>query len=239
MGMIKTPKEIRNIKRAAYISNLCIKVIEKSLKEDITERELAHRVRKEINRHGATLSFQTLVGTGSRSSMIHTKPRVTDNKISGMGYIDFGVRYNGYCSDVTVPFVKGKIGSGEKAIIKLVLEAYNSVIKSIGVGNHCWKLHDEVNMIFRKHGFRMQHALGHGIGAKVHEMPLIVKPRKRLRGKRKQMWEKIKRITFQPGMAFAIEPAIYTKNFGFRIENDFLLGSKLTKLTNARLIVVK
>ena len=33
--------------------------------------------------------------------MIHPKPHATSRKISGIGYIDFGARYKGYCADIT------------------------------------------------------------------------------------------------------------------------------------------
>ena len=239
MVMIKTDREINLIKKAASISNSCIKIIKKSLQEDITERELAKRVRKEINRQGGKLSFRTLVGTGNRSGMIHTKPHVTDRKISGLGYIDFGARYKGYASDVTVPFIKGEVSEGKKKIVALVLKGYELAVDSVKIGEPCWKLHEKVDNFFRKHKYKMQHSLGHGIGLKVHEKPVIGKPRKKLRGKKKLRWEKIKKITFQPGMIFTIEPGIYTKNFGCRIENDFLLNkNKLVRLTNAELIRV-
>lgn len=223
MGIIKTKREILLIKKAASISNSCIDVIKRSLAEDITERELARIVRREINHHGATLSFETLVGSGYRSRMIHTKPHVADKKISGLGYIDFGARYKGYVSDVTVPFIKGKIGRKEKKVVDLVIKGYNLAVNSVKVGEPCWRLHEKVNNFFQKHGFRMQHSLGHGIGLKVHERPIIGKPRKKLNKKRRLIWEKIKKITFKPNMIFTIEPAIYTKKFGCRIENDFLL----------------
>ncbi len=237
--MVKTSKEIKLIRKAASISNSCIKIIKKSLKEDITEREFARRVRKEINRNGATLSFQTLVGSGDRSGMIHTKPHVTDRKISGIGYIDFGARYKGYCSDVTVPFVKGKLSPQQMKIVKLVLDAYKLSVRSVKVGMPCWQLHHIVDRYLHTHGFKMTHALGHGLGKKAHDNPLIVVPSRPLRGKRKRRWERIKKIIFKPGMVFTIEPGVYTKKFGCRIENDFLLQkNRLVKLTNAKLIVV-
>jgi Xaa-Pro aminopeptidase len=240
MAKIKKRREIKLIKKAAKISNHCIKIIEKALEEEITERELANRIKKEINRHNATLAFRTIVCSGKRCSMIHAKPAVTNTKISGFGFVDFGVRYKGYVSDVTVPFIKDKISPTEKKIIKLVLEAYKLAIKSVRIGMPCWKLHEKVDKFFRMHGFKLKHALGHGIGRRVHEKPIIGKPSKPLRGKARRKWERIKKITFQPGMVFTIEPAIYTKNFGCRIENDFLLEKNgLVRLTNAKLINLK
>lgn len=240
MGLIKNEKEIRLLKKATKISNSCIPLIEKSLHEKISEKELARRIRKKINSQGATLSFDTLSASGDRTSMIHPKPHATDRIISGIGYIDFGASYRGYKADVTVPFVKGKISREEMKVVKTVLQAYKLSVKSVKVRVPCWKPHEIADKFLRKNNFRMKHALGHGLGLQIHDTPLIVKPRKKLKGKRKKLWEKIKKINFRPNMVFTIEPGVYTKKFGSRIENDFLIekNGKVKQLTKSRLIKV-
>jgi Xaa-Pro aminopeptidase len=241
MGMIKTQKEIELIKKAVEISNSCLPLIEKSLHEEITEKELRRRIARKIISQNATLSFQTLVASGKRSSMIHAKPHATDKIINGMGYIDFGACYKGYKSDVTVPFIKGKIDKKQMRALKTVLEAHEIAKKSIRIGLPCWKLHQKVDSYLRKNGYKMLHSLGHGLGLKAQEPPWITMPsKKKLNKKRKKRWEKIKKIKFQEGMVFTIEPAVYVKNsFGCRIENDILLTRKGPKvLTHARLIKV-
>jgi Xaa-Pro dipeptidase len=53
-------------------------------------------------------------------------------------------------------------------------------------------------------------------------------------------WEKLKKIRFQEGMVFTIEPGVYVKGLGgCRLENDVLLTRKGPKiLTYSRLIEV-
>jgi len=255
MGIIKTRKEIALLKKAASISNSCIPIIEKSLRENISERELARRVRRKINSQEATISFQTLVASRERSSMVHPKPHATNRKISGIGYIDFGARYRGYCSDVTVPFIKGKISPKEKRIVDSCLSAYKIAIKSIKIGKPCWKLFYQVDRYLRRRGFKMEHGLGHGLGLKIHEMPIVAMPRKligaaslislsssekKLSRKKLKRWSRIKKITFQPGMVVTIEPGVYVKGVGgCRLENDVLIthaGPKI--LTKSKLLRV-
>jgi len=241
MGMIKNPKEIELIKKATEISDSCLPLIEKSLQENITEKELRRRINRKTRSQNATLSFQTLVACGKRSAMIHAKPHATDKVIHGLGYIDFGACYKGYRSDVTVPFIKGEIGGREKRIVETTLKAYYVAINSIKVGMPCWKLFEKVDNFLRKKGFRMSHSLGHGIGKGIHELPHIGKPsKKHLTKKRKKRWERLKKIKFQEGMAFTIEPAVYVKGLGgCRMENDVLITRKgLKALTHAKLIEV-
>lgn len=235
MNFSKTQKEIRFLKKAAEISNSCLKLIEESLKEKITEKELRRRIERKIRSQNATLSFRTIVACSKRSAKIHPKPRATNKIIKGMGYVDFGACYKSYKSDVTVPFIKGKISKRGKKIVETILKAYEVAISSVKIGLPCWKLFKKVDDFLRKNKFKMLHSLGHGLGFKTHDKPSISgKPRK------KKQLKKWKEVRFQENVVFTIEPAVYVKNIGgCRIENDILLTKKGVKiLTNARLISV-
>jgi Xaa-Pro aminopeptidase len=241
MSTIKSEKEIVLLKRSAAIANSCLPMIAKWLREDVTERELARRIRLHLKRRGASLAFRTLVASGKRSAMIHPKPNATDQRISGMGFVDFGASYRGYKSDITVPFVKGRITGRERKIIAATLGAYRVAVKSLDAGMECWVAHKRADDFLRKRGFAMKHALGHGLGKRIHDSPLIVAPRKKLRGKKLGFWQRLKRVTFQPGMVFTVEPGVYVEGAGgCRIENDFLLrkDKKFKALTNSRLLKV-
>lgn len=242
MGMIKTRMEIAKLKRAAGISNSCIPIIERALREDgMTERELARRVRRNIYRQGGRLSFRTLVGSGARSAMIHTKPSVTDNVISGIGYIDFGASWKGYKTDVTVPFIKGRVSAKEKKIVKVVQDAYRLACRIWKVGMPCWEFQEKVYGYVGSRKLWMGHSVGHGVGLKIHENPKMYgKPRKKLDAKKAKRWERIKKIVFEENMAFTIEPGAYAAGLGgSRIENTFLAsGKRLKRLTNSKLIEV-
>lgn len=238
--MIKTKREIKLLEKSAKIANSCIKLIENSLREKkITEKELARRIRKKLGEQGAHEAFKTIVACGKRAAKIHAKPRTTKKIISGLGLVDFGACYKGYRTDVTVPFIKGKITKREKKMVKVVLKAYDISISSIKIGEPCWKLFEKIYKFMKKNGFELKHGLGHGIGLKIHEYPFIVVPKKeKLKRKRKRRWEIIKEITFQPGMVFTIEPGVYVKGLGCcRIENDILLTKRGPKiLTTSKLV---
>ena len=119
------------------------------------------------------------------------------------------------------------------------MKAYDVSIKAISLNQPCWKLFKKANDYSKKNGYRLGHSLGHGLGLKIHENPIITMPRKKkLTGKRKRRWGKIKKLTFQKNMVFTIEPGIYVRGIGgCRIENDILLTPKKPKiLTSSKLI---
>jgi Xaa-Pro aminopeptidase len=239
MGMIKTKNEIKLLKKSAQITDSCLKLIGDALKESITEKELRRRVGRKIRSQNASLAFQTLVASGKRSAMIHPKPYATDKIINGIGYVDFGACYKRYKTDVTVPFIKGKISKKKRKIVDTTLKAYNIAISSIKLNQPCWVSFQKVNKYLKKNGFEMKHGLGHGLGLKIHEYPSIIMPmKKKLTRKGKRRWEKIKKVKFQKNMVFTIEPGIYVKNLGgCRLENDVLLTNKGPKiLTHSKLI---
>lgn len=229
------------IRKAAEISNSCLPLIEKSLHEKITEKELRRRIERKIRSQHASLSFQTIVACGERSAKIHPKPRATKKIIKGLGYVDFGACYKGYKSDVTVPFIKGKISRRQKKVVETTLKAYDIAIHSIKIDELCWKLFEKIYNFLKKNGFELKHGLGHGLGLDIHEYPFIVMPKKeKLKRKKKRRWKIIKKIKFQKNMIFTIEPGVYVKGIGgCRLENDFLLTREGPKiLTHARLLEV-
>ena len=241
MGIIKTRREIKLLKKSAEIANSCIPIIKQSLKEyKITEKEIVRRIRKNLKRQNATFSFPTIIACGKRSAKIHASPRSTNKIISGIGLVDFGASYKGYKSDVTVPFVKGKISKRERKMVNAVIASYRFAVRSIKIGMPCWKIHEKTDNFLKKRGFTIKHPIGHGLGLKVHEMPYIGRPKKKLRGRKKRLWEKAKKITFQNNMIFTIEPGVYVKGMGgSRLENDILIENKRIKiLTDAKLIEV-
>ena len=239
--IIKTPKEIRMLKKSAKISDSCIKVIERALKRpNITEKQLAQAINRNIKKQGAQLAFPTIVACGKRSVYIHAKP--TKKRIRGLGYADFGAKYKKYRTDITVPFVKG-IGKEEQRILDTTLHAYKIIIKSIRLGMYCWKLHDKLEKFLHARKYRVRHSLGHGIGLDIHELPTIGKPKrgKKYGPRKRKKWLRLKKLRFEPGMVFTIEPGVYVKGIGgCRFENDVLMTKRGPQaLTHSKLIKIR
>jgi len=240
--IIKTPAELKLLKKSAKITNSCITIIKRELKRpNITEKELARAIDRNIREQGAQLAFPTIVTCGKRGAFIHAKP--TNKKISGLGYTDFGAKYKGYCTDITVPFVKGEITKEEKKLLDTTLTVYKILVKSIKIDRHCWKTHNEFAKHVKARGYKVRHAIGHGIGRDIHELPTIAVPKrgKKMSPKKKNIWMQIKQLKFKPGMVFTIEPGVYVKGVGgCRFENDFVMTRNgARRLTNSRPIAIK
>ncbi len=239
--IIKTPKEISILKRSAAITDSCIDVLERKLKKDVNEKELAAAIDRNIRKHGAKNAFPTIVTCGKRGVCIHPKPSI--KRVRGIGYADFGAMYKGYRTDITVPFVKGEIGKKEERMIDTIMQMSKLAVKSAKPGVYCWKLQEMFERFISKRGYKVCHYLGHGIGLDIHELPSLAKPRKgrKMTKKGVKRWKIIKSIRFKPGMVFTIEPGVYVKGVGgCRYENDFLMTKAGAKpITHSRLIRLK
>ena len=235
LRMIKTKKETKLIKKSCKIANHGIKIIQENLSTRITEKQLALLLQQELIQLGADeLAFPTIVTSGQRSAYIHPEPSYTDKKIQkGLGLVDFGARYQGYCSDVTVPFSVGRLNEKQKKISRVTQEAYEKSVESLEIGKSMWKIFDIADEVIKKNDFEFKHSLGHGLGLDIHDSPKL-SPKPKTQEDLKN-WEEIK---LQEGMVFTIEPGVYVPGVGgCRLENDVLMTKRGPKvLTESKFI---
>lgn len=199
MRSVKSSYEIRQLRKACSITSKLWPKIEGEISGNITEHELKGLIEFMINKHGEP-SFPAIVASGKNSRFPHHKP--TDARIREPVVIDFGVRFNGYCSDMTRTVGSRK----QKTLENLVAEAESMIEPGIRAS--------EIDGFVRKSlGSEAKffiHSLGHGIGVEVHENPSIS-------GKSSDI--------LVPGMVFTLEPGLYSTE-GIRIEDDYLLTRK-------------
>jgi Xaa-Pro aminopeptidase len=233
---IKEPKEIKRIEKACYIANQGIKFIERNLSQKMTEKGLSLALNQKLIKKGADdLAFPTVITSGNRSSFIHPHPSSTNKKIQkGLGLIDFGVRYKGYCSDVTIPFTVSRLSAKQKKMVKTIKKAYQRAINALKVGIPTWKIHASAEKVIKKNRFEFKHSVGHGIGLDLHDLPSL-SPKPRVKEELKD-WKEFK---LKENMTFTIEPGVYELGFGgIRLENDVLLKKEPEVLTNSELIQI-
>ncbi len=204
---VKEESELELIRKSARIARSILSQLH--VKVGITELELAKELRIKAIENGCALSFEPIVLAGSNTAMPHGKPSGKKVSQGEVVLVDFGVKYNSYCSDITRCFFIGKCEEERQryAELKSVLE---DLLKGLRVGVLGGKVGAVCNELMVESGFgKMIHSPGHGIGLDVHENPsLSKKSRERLAN----------------GMAIAIEPAFYGK-YGLRYEDDVVVDA--------------
>lgn len=226
----KDEYELQCIKKAAKITDKLIDIIEAKLLDGSikTEMDAALLIERECRIEGCEgTGFDTLAAGPARSFAIHCFPPYTggDFPAPGLSILDFGVKYNGYTSDVTLTIAKGNLTEAQEKQLALVEKAYNQALplyqKDLPVRGPSMKVED----IFSKEKRFMPHSLGHGIGLEAHEAPGI-----RLKSPIEEV--------FKVGMVATLEPGLYDVEIGgCRLENDILITENGPEvLTHARII---
>ena len=207
---IKDTHEINLIKKAAQIA---AKALEKTLaciQPSITEFGLAALLDFHIRQLNAKNSFDTIVAFGSNASCPHHQPTNRKLKTNDTILIDFGAKYNGYCSDITRCFAIGKTSHLFKKVYQTVLNAQKAAISAVKQGVPVKAVDSAAREVIENSGLPLYgHGTGHGIGLDIHEAPLVSSRSNQI---------------LAPGMVITIEPAVYIpKKLGIRIEDDILV----------------
>ncbi|MCJ7652010.1 MAG: Xaa-Pro peptidase family protein [Candidatus Lokiarchaeota archaeon] len=232
----KTELEIENLVKAAEIGTKTINDIKDFCKNnpDGTEKDLSFTVRKKIGDYGGDdVAFEPLVANSSRAHEIHQYPFASNQKfgLPGLALIDFGAKFQGYNSEITVPISFGKLSDEQIRMREFTIKSYEVAIEMIDIDVPLWKIHDTAEQILKKGGYSMPYSLGHGLGLTVHDSPLL--SRKPSDEYSKKHW---KEETIQDGMVFTIEPGAYKQGLGGqRLENDFLIrNGKVEIITSSK-----
>ena len=230
MRAIKDAEELATIEKACSITDSIIDLIEKQARAGKIKKETdaAFLIEKEARAARAEgTGFETLAAGPSRSFSIHSFPPYSAEPFPGEGLsiLDFGIKYDGYTSDVTLTIAQGQLRPAQEKLLTLVEKAYNAALVYYKPGTPTREAAFVVDEIFRKAKKSMPHALGHGIGLEAHEGPAI-------RSREDNNW------VYEAGMVVTLEPGLYNpKHGGCRLENDILItetGNRV--LTSSRII---
>lgn len=209
LRMIKSKDEIELIAKAEAIGDEAFNHIINFIEVGMTEKQVALELEYVMKSLGADgLSFDTIVASGSNSSMPHAVP--TDKVIEEGDFVtlDFGCVYKGYCSDMTRTVYMGdQITEKQLEVYTVVLNAQKEALKHIKAGMVC----SDIDKIARDYiaeagyGQYFGHGLGHGVGLYIHEEP---------------RFSRTCDVLLKPGMVLSVEPGIYLPGeFGVRIED--------------------
>ncbi len=225
INMNKT--EIKNITKSCLIASRILTKCIKNIKKFKNELEVAQFLKKEAKKNKCTLAFKPIVAIANNASIIHHKP--TNRKLKkGFLILDFGVKYKGYCSDMTRTIYIGNPTKREKRLYNLVLKTQLLAIKKIKVGMKACEVYNIAVKRLGNYKKYFKHRLGHGVGKRIHESPSLGPKNKR---------------RIKDNIILTIEPGIYfKKKFGIRIEDTVLLKNNKVKILTKvpkKLIIVK
>lgn len=209
LRLFKDANEIEKMKKAQAITDAGFAHMLEVLTPNMTEAEAALELEFFMRRMGSEgVAFDTIAVSGSASSLPHGVPRNVKLE-KGFFTMDFGAKYDGYCSDMTRTVVLGRADAEMKKLYNTVLHAQTAALDFIKEGICCKDADSVARNIINNAGYegRFGHSLGHGVGMYIHESPRL--------SQGAAAESKLER-----GHVVTVEPGIYIEGlYGCRIED--------------------
>lgn len=206
---IKSADEIEKMQKAQDITDAALAHLLKFITPNMTELEVAVELEYAMRKGGAdSFAFETIAVSGDASALPHGTPRNVKLR-PGFLTMDFGAKYQGYCSDMTRTIVIGKADEDIKKLYNTVLRAQTEALAYLREGADCGEAdkvaRDIIDAIPEFKG-AFGHSLGHSVGLFIHESPRLYS-----RGFGRKL---------KVGEIVTVEPGIYLfGKYGCRIED--------------------
>ncbi|MEW6672495.1 MAG: aminopeptidase P family protein [Thermodesulfobacteriota bacterium] len=208
LRIAKTQPEIAAIRKALHLAEAVFDRVAADLKPGMTEKEAAWSLERALREAGADkLSFPVIVAAGPNSALPHAIPGDRPLKPGEPILFDWGIRLQGYCSDISRTLIMGKPDRTFQEVFQAVREAQEMAIAAIKPGADARAVDAIARSHIEKMGFkdRFGHGLGHGVGLAIHEQPRL---------------SPLSDKKLEAGMVCTVEPGIYLPDWGgVRLEN--------------------
>lgn len=219
---VKGPEEIKAISRACTITKKILEGVELLIFSGYSEKELANVIVSRTFELGYEPAFKPIVATIGNSCYPHAIPG--NKQITKMCLIDYGVKVDGYCSDISRCFFDACSSSFVTKMKKLYEYAKSTFSECMSIIEERAPPHTLADFYINacsRAGVEAIHSVGHGVGLEVHEYPFI-KNAKALRLKQKNDYAN----TSLAGTCVAIEPAFYfmQDRYGVRFEETVYIS---------------
>ena len=171
---VKEEWELEHMRKAQAIADKAFAEVLPRIRVGMTELELQAELIYCLYKNGGQgLSFDPIVVSGPNSSMPHGV--AGERKIQEGDFItlDFGVLYNGYCSDMTRTVAVGYATEEMQKVYNTVLQAQLAGLAVTRAGVPGKDIDGAARQVIVDAGYGpyFGHGYGHSLGLEVHELP--------------------------------------------------------------------
>ena len=236
----KLPEEIELIRTAVDKANLAWQIVVPQLSVGQTEKDIASLIEHTLSGLDVQPSFPTIVNAGDKTSSGHGAPTDTRIEEGDLLHVDFGARYEGYCSDLQrLVYFQPERLSAPPDELSQAFEFVNNIITVTAEACVPGRQGHEIDQIARtmltdEAYPEYQHALGHQLGRAVHDGGALLGPKWARYGKSPQ-------IPLEVNNVFTLELEIVLPGIGcVGLEEDVRIttdGAEFLGLRQTELIV--
>ena len=207
----KTPTELNAIKRAIDHTQDIFALVTDFIAPGRTEKQIAEFMLTEVEKRGLETAWDRAVCpsvfTGPETAEAHYAPTDRPVERGQVLNMDFGVKVDGYCSDMQRTFYV--METGQDTVPEAVQKGFDTIVEAIEQSRLAMKpgvIGLDVDTLSRevlaKNGYDpFPHGLGHQVGRYAHDGTALLGP----------AWEKYAQKPFkklEPNMVFTLEPRL-------------------------------
>ena len=207
----KTPMELNAIKRAIDHTQDIFALVTDFIAPGRTEKQIAEFMLTEVEKRGLETAWDRAVCpsvfTGPETAEAHYAPTDRPVERGQVLNMDFGVKVDGYCSDMQRTFYV--METGQDTVPEAVQKGFDTIVEAIEQSRLAMKpgvIGLDVDTLSRevlaKNGYDpFPHGLGHQVGRYAHDGTALLGP----------AWEKYAQKPFkklEPNMVFTLEPRL-------------------------------
>jgi Xaa-Pro aminopeptidase len=242
----KTPTEIACIKAAVETTEAIYRRTFEQIQVGMTERQIAALMHEQVAELGLQTAWEAghcpAVDSGPDSAVGHVGPTDIQVAPGHLIHFDFGVRQDGYCSDIQrMVYV---LAPGEQAPPEPVQRGFNTVVQAIQAAARAIRpgvLGRDVDRVAREIVTRagypeFLYGTGHQVGRSVHDGAALLAPE----------WERYGIMPSYPleaGQVFTVEPGLAVPGYGYiGIEEDVLVteeGAVFLSAPQTELVLIR
>lgn len=234
LRMQKDEDEVALTEQAIDITDKALQRVLTTLEPGMKEYQAQANFEHMVHYLGAEgPSFPTIAGSGKNGCMLHYETNRDTCQDGTLLLLDLGVRYQGYCSDITRTYpVSGKFSERQRKVYEIVLKANKEVAAQAKPGMTTKELNEickkvltqgcmELGLIEKEEdiGKYYMHGVSHHLGLDVHDVT-------------------VEGVKLAPGSIITDEPGLYIDEWeiGIRIEDDLLITEGGCRVLSAAII---
>ena len=209
--LFKSDEEIAKMREAGRIADEAYGALFAAIGPDAEETAVAAAAVQRVHALGGREGFRTSVVSGARAGLKHGYPGRRRMQAGEMVFLDLGVDYDGYMSDVSRCTVVGPATGASRDLLRIGLDLYHAGLRVMGPGRAIDEVSDALLAIVRGTKYEPYYAaggFGHGIGMSVLETPGLYQ------GNTSEL---------RPRMTVAYEPMVVIEGLGTGVVEDTLL----------------
>jgi methionyl aminopeptidase len=216
MIILKSQREIENMRKSGELLAACHREIAKMIKPGVSTLEIDTFVEEYLKKHGATPEQKGYKGykfatcASINDEICHGFPRKKKLQEGDIVTIDMVVNLNGWLADSAWTYAVGNISEEASELMEVTKQSLYKGIEKAVVGNRIGDISNAIQTLVEEKGYSVvRDFIGHGIGTKIHEEPSV--PHFGPQGKGQRL---------KAGMVITIEPMVNVGQYMSKMDEN-------------------